>query len=415
MSSTTSASSANPGRSALAAYRALPARAGWGYLIATSLGRLPLSMMPLAILTLATASTGSIALAGVAAAAAAVGEAIGAPTGGALSDRFGQRPVLLTGVVLNVGFAVAFVATIADAPDLLIVALAGATGLSLPQVGPLSRVRWMAMSGDDLSAAFAFEGVTDEVVYIIGPALVGILAVTVSPEVALLSAAALIAVFVTQFALHPTARFAIRRADAAPAEAPETTRAPLPVWVRRSLGAVVLGGMLAMGTFFGASQAGLTSFALANGLGDSGSLLYAVMAVGSAVTTVAMVAVPDRIGLATRWVLAGAGMALGAVGMMLAPNVVVLLVWAVLAGAFQGPALLTMFSVAGSIAQPGRAGILMTLTGSGVVLGVAIGTSAGGALAAGGGPAAAFALVATAAGVLALLGAVVGILIRPRR
>ncbi|WP_288908801.1 MFS transporter, partial [uncultured Microbacterium sp.] len=164
MSSTTSASSANPGRSALAAYRALPARAGWGYLIATSLGRLPLSMMPLAILTLATASTGSIALAGVAAAAAAVGEAIGAPTGGALSDRFGQRPVLLTGVVLNVGFAVAFVATIADAPDLLIVALAGATGLSLPQVGPLSRVRWMAMSGDDLSAAFAFEGVTDEVV-----------------------------------------------------------------------------------------------------------------------------------------------------------------------------------------------------------------------------------------------------------
>ena len=117
------------GRSALAAYRALPARAGWGYLIATSLGRLPLSMMPLAILTLATASTGSIALAGVAA-AAAVGEAIGAPTGGALSDRFGQRPVLLTGVVLNVGLAVAFVATIAEAPDLLIVALAGATGLS---------------------------------------------------------------------------------------------------------------------------------------------------------------------------------------------------------------------------------------------------------------------------------------------
>ena len=402
-------------RSALAAYRTLPARAGWGYLIATSLGRLPLSMMPLAILTLVSASTGWIALAGAAAAAAAVGEAIGAPTGGALSDRFGQRPVLLTGVVLNVAFAVALVATIADAPDLVIVALAGATGLSLPQVGPLSRVRWMAMSGDDLSAAFAFEGVTDEVVYIIGPAVVGILAVTVSPEIALLSAAGLIAVFVTQFALHPTARFALRRPDAAPADAPETTRVPLPAWMRRSLGAVVLGGMLAMGTFFGASQAGLTSFALTNGLGDSGSLLYAVMAVGSAVTTVAMVAVPDRIGLATRWVLAGAGMALGAVGMMLAPNVVVLLVWAVLAGAFQGPALLTMFSVAGSIAQPGRAGILMTLTGSGVVLGVAIGTSAGGALAAGGGPAAAFALVATAAGVLALLGAVVGILIRPRR
>ncbi|HAM11849.1 MAG TPA: MFS transporter, partial [Microbacterium sp.] len=42
------------GRSALAAYRALPSLAGWGYLIATSFGRLPVSMVPLAILTLAT-------------------------------------------------------------------------------------------------------------------------------------------------------------------------------------------------------------------------------------------------------------------------------------------------------------------------------------------------------------------------
>ena len=403
-------SSGTSARSALAAYRVLPARAGWGYLIATSLGRLPLSMMPLAILTLATASTGSIALAGVAAAAAALGEAVGAPTSGALTDRFGQRPVLLTGVVLNVVFAVAFVATIAEAPDALIIALAGVTGLSLPQVGPLSRVRWMAMSRDDLSAAFAFEGVTDEVVYIVGPALVGILAVTVSPEVALLAAAGLIAVFVTQFALHPSARFTVRR-DAA-ADASADTALPLSTTARRAIGALVLGGMLAMGTFFGASQAGLTSFALANGLGDSGSLLYAVMAVGSAATTVAMVALPDHIGFPTRWVIAGAGMALGAVGMMLAPNVWILLVWAIIAGAFQGPALLTIFSVAGSIAQPGRAGILMTLTGSGVVMGVAVGTSLGGALAAEGGSTAAFGLVVAAAAVLAALGIGVGALTR---
>ncbi|GAA1948601.1 MFS transporter [Microbacterium aquimaris] len=401
-------------RSALAAYRALPARAGWGYLVATSLGRLPLSMMPLAILTLATASTGSIALAGVAAAAAALGEAVGAPASGALTDRFGQRPVLLTGVVLNVVFAVTFVATIAEAPDALIIALAGATGLSLPQVGPLSRVRWMAMRHDDLSAAFAFEGVTDEVVYIFGPALVGILAVTISPEVALLAAAGLIAVFVTQFALHPSARLTAPRGTASEQDAPAEAPVPLSVAARRVIGALVLGGMLAMGTFFGASQAGLTSFALANGLGDSGSLLYAVMAIGSAAATVAMVAVPDRIGFATRWVLAGIGMALGAVGLMLAPNVGVLLVWAVLAGAFQGPALLTIYSVAGSIAQPGRAGILMTLTGSGVVLGVAVGTSLGGALAANGGSTAAFSLVVTAAAVLATLGVGVGVLTHPR-
>lgn len=389
------------GRSALAAYRALPSLAGWGYLIATSLGRLPVSMVPLAILTLATSATGSIAVGGVAAAATALGEAIGAPVGGALSDRWGQRRVLLIGVVVNVASALAFVLAIGHVPDGVAIALAGFAGLSLPQVGPLSRVRWLAMSRDDVSAAFAFEGVVDEVVYIIGPALVGIVAVALSPQVSLLAAAALIAVFVTQFALHRSAALVPRREvkmDAEVVRAAEAGRA------RSAMAALVLTGMLAMGVFFGASQAGLTAFARTQGMPDAGALFYAVMAIGSAVTTMAMVALPSSIGPWTRWVGAAVGMALGGVGMTLAPTVPIVLMFAVFAGAFQGPALLTLYSVAGSIAERARAGVLMTLTGSGVVLGVGIGTAVGGAGAAIGGAAAAFSLVVAASVLLALLG-----------
>ena len=391
------------GRSALAAYRALPSLAGWGYLIATSFGRLPVSMVPLAILTLATSATGSIAVGGVAAAATALGEAVGAPVGGALSDRWGQRRVLMIGVVVNVASAVAFVLTIGNVPDGVAVALAGLAGLSLPQVGPLSRVRWLAMSREDVSAAFAFEGVVDEVVYIIGPALVGIVAVALSPQVSLLAAAALIAVFVTQFALHRTAALVPRRDTKPDAEAVEVAE---PGRARWAMAALVLGGMLAMGVFFGASQAGLTAFAQAQGMPDAGALFYAVMAVGSAVTTLAMVALPPSIGPWTRWIGAAVGMALGGVGMTLAPTVPIVLLFAVLAGAFQGPALLTLYGVAGSIVERGRAGVLMTLTGSGVVLGVGIGTAAGGAGAATGGAAVAFSLVVAASVLLALLGAV---------
>lgn len=410
------------GRSAIAAYRELPSLAGWGYLLATSLGRLPVSMVPLAILTLATSATGSIAVGGIAAAATAVGEAIGAPIGGALSDRLGQRRVLLTGVVLNVSFAVWFTVAVGHVPDAVAVVLAGLTGLSLPQVGPLSRVRWMAMSRDDVAAAFAFEGVVDEVVYIIGPALVGILAVVVSPQIALGAAAALIAVFVTQFALHRSAALVPRRpggtaaAPVASEPVDATSAGPaVPVAVRRALAAVVLTGMLAMGTFFGASQAGLTAFAGAQGMPDAGALFYAVMAVGSAVTTLAMVAVPSTVGPWTRWVLAAVGMTIGAVGMMFASNVAMVLLAAVLAGAFQGPALLTIYGVAGSIAQEGRAGILMTLAGSGVVLGVGIGAAVAGPLAAVGGAAAAFALVVGACVFLALLGMLAAVAARVRR
>ncbi len=400
------------GRSALAAYRALPSLAGWGYLIATSLGRLPVSMVPLAILTLATSATGSIAVGGIAAAATALGEAIGAPVGGALSDRWGQRRVLLIGVVVNVASALAFVLAIGHVPDGVAIALAGLAGLSLPQVGPLSRVRWLAMSRDDVSAAFAFEGVVDEVVYIIGPALVGIVAVALSPQVSLLAAAALIAVFVTQFALHRSAGLVPRReakTDVEVVGAAEAGRA------RSAMAALVLTGMLAMGVFFGASQAGLTAFARAQGMPDAGALFYAVMAVGSAVTTMAMVALPPSIGSWMRWIVAAVGMAVGGIGMTLAPTVVILLVFTVFAGAFQGPALLTLYSVAGSIAERTRAGVLMTITGSGVVLGVGIGTAVGGAGAAIGGAAAAFSLVVAASVLLALLGGVAGVLGRERR
>ena len=161
-----------------------------------------------------------------------------------------------------------------------------------------------------------------------------------------------------------------------------------------------------MGVFFGASQAGLTAFAQAQGMPDAGALFYAVMAVGSAVTTLVMVALPPSIGPWTRWIGAAVGMALGGVGMTLAPTVPIVLLFAVLAGAFQGPALLTLYGVAGSIVERGRAGVLMTLTGSGVVLGVGIGTAAGGAGAATGGAAVAFSLVVAASVLLALLGAV---------
>ena len=46
----------SPSSVGIRSYRALPRIAGWDYLVATSLGRLPLSMVPLAVLTLVVAA-----------------------------------------------------------------------------------------------------------------------------------------------------------------------------------------------------------------------------------------------------------------------------------------------------------------------------------------------------------------------
>lgn len=386
----------------LSGYAALPRTAGWGYLAATALGRLPMSMVPLAILTLATSATGSLAIGGFAAAAAALGEAVGAPVSGALADRFGQRPVLVTGVVVNLAVLCAFTLGAGAAPDGVTIALAATAGLTLPQVGALSRARWLAMAPDDVQTAFAFEGVVDEIVYIFGPALVGILAVSFGPQAAMLLAAALIGVFVTQFAVHRTHRLVPRRRRRARGEDAVRSALRPPHQVAVMLLAFV--GMVAMGTFFGAAQTGLTAFAAEAGMPDAGALLYAVMAVGSAATTLSMVLVPERVGPWTRWWIAAAGMLAGTVLMLTATTVPAVVLAGVVAGAFQGPLLLTIFGVAGSVTEEGRGGVMMTLTASGVVVGLAVGSAVAGPLAQAHGSAGGFGVVVAAASLLLVLG-----------
>lgn len=358
-------------------YRALPRISGWSYLAASVLGRQPLAMVPLAILTLATSATGSLAVGGFAASAAAIGEAVGAPVAGRLSDRFGQRTVLLTGVVLHVAAMLAFGMGAGVTTDAATIALAAVAGTTLPQVGPLSRARWLAMAGPgDLPVAFAFEGVADEVAYIVGPALVGLTATFVSPLAALVLSGALVAVFATAFAVHRSHRLVPRGTRAT------TVRTGGRRPARRAvLVAACFTGMLSMGLFFGGSQTALTAFAASVGIPDAGALLYAVMAVGSAATTMSMVKVPERIGPWQRWCLSAAGMALGSLLMLVSTDLVGIIGAALVAGAFQGPVLLTIFSVAGTLAEAGRAGGLMTFVGSGVVLGVAAGTAVAGPLA----------------------------------
>ncbi len=357
-----------------------------------------MSMVPLAILTLATTATGSIAIGGVAASAAALGEAVGGPTGGALADRWGQRSVLLAGVLLHVASLTGFALSAGRLADALTVGLAGLTGLTLPQVGALSRARWLAIAPGRISAAFAFEGVVDEVVYIIGPALVGLVAVGVSPLTATIGSGVLVAIFVTWFATHSSHRQVPRRRPGT-----RSSSEPMP-WPDRALIGVAFVGMLLMGTFFGGCQTGLTDFARAAGIPSAGPLLYAAMAVGSAATTLAMVAVPDRVGPWSRWFLAGAGQTAGAVLMLFAPDVPMIVAAGLIAGMFQGPLLLTIFSVAGSVTRTGRSGITMTLTASGVVLGLATGAAVAGLLADRYGAPGAFAVVIAASAILTLLG-----------
>ena len=129
--------------SPLSSYRRLIALAGPTYVLVAFLGRLPLAMSQLGTLLLVSTASGSYGLGGLSAGALAVANALGAPAAGSLADRIGQRPVVLVQSLLGAtGLVLLVTAVGGDAGDATVVAIAAATGLAMPQVGPLARVRW---------------------------------------------------------------------------------------------------------------------------------------------------------------------------------------------------------------------------------------------------------------------------------
>ncbi|TLM82385.1 MFS transporter [Pseudarthrobacter sp. NamE2] len=375
--------------------------------------RLPLAMLTVGTLTMVTSVSGSYALGGTAAGAVGIGSAMGAPLLGALADRQGQRPVLLASAVLNTVAVIALVLATAglDAAGTFyagVLAASFAAGASSPQVGPLARVRWMALTSEvpapgskrDLDTALSYESTADEVTFVLGPALVGILASLLAPWLPLALAAAMTIILVPAFANHPT-RHAVRPlGKAARAAGGSRGRDRIP----RAAALPVL-TMVCMGTFFGATQAGLSSFSAGLSGSELAGLLYAVMGLSSAAAALSVAYWPRRFSLCWRWVLSAVLMAALAVLLLVPSSLAGMVAVLLVLGLPVGPVMVTVFAAGGVLAPAGRLGTVMTALASGIVAGTALGSSLGGQLAESGGYHAAFLVPVGAALMLALLGA----------
>lgn len=387
-------------------------------------------MLTVGALTLVTAVTGSYAVGGAAAGAVGIGSALGAPVLGAWADRLGQRPVLLVAAVFNTAAVVALILTAylvpsgqdlaAAVPALVAAFVAGA---SCPQVGPLARVRWMALTArgstagnaKDLDAALSYESTADELTFVLGPALVGILASLVAPWLPLALAAALTLTLVPAFAVHRT-HLAVplsvrrRRPVAGPA-----TAGPGTAGVRgNGMAAVALPflAMVCMGTFFGSTQTGLSSFSASFATAEVAGLLYAVMGLSSAAAALSVAYWPTRFTLSARWMVSAVLMACLAVLLLVPASAFSMVLVLLVLGLPVGPLMVTVFAIGGVVAPAGRLGTVMTALASGIVAGTALGSSVAGQLAQHQGYSAAFLVPVCAAAALFLLGAAAAVVLR---
>ena len=386
--------------SPLTSYRRLLELAGPAYVLTAFVGRLPLAMSQLGTLLLVSSATGRYAVGGLAAGALAVANAVSAPVAGSLADRIGQRPVVLVQSLAGAAGLGALVLLVQlHSRDAALVAVAALAGLALPQIGPLARVRWRPLTAGTgpqqrrlVDAAYSYEGAADEASFAVGPAVVGVAAVAISPSGGLITAVVLLAVFGTAFALHPSGRHV-------PTPGGEATGGRL---LTAAFGVLLL-AQLAIGSLFGATQTGATALATAVGQPGAAGLVHAVLGVGSAAAGLATAFVPERISQQRRILVAAVALFAFSWPLLLADSLAYLTVTVLVLGLAVAPYMIGVFSLGERIVPPARTGAAMTVLASATGVGYALGSSIAGRLADAHGHTAAFGVTVTVTGLAVLL------------
>lgn len=370
------------------------------------LARMPISMTGLGAVLLVAAETGSYGLAGVIAGVLALSFAVISPQVARLADRFGQGRVLRPAVLLFVTAGVGFVVAIeVGAPVWTWFVLAAITGASGPNIGSMVRARWVNVLEDPTTrqTAFAFESVVDEIVYVIGPPLVTVLATAISPPVGFLTSIAI--------GLVGGMGFATLRSTEPPVASPAPGRGGRRGVLSPALISVAV-TYIAVGTVFGAMDVVVVAYADEQGRIGLSGLILSVYAGGSLIAGLAYGAVAWRRGLAGRFLFTSVAFGIAASGFLLVDSLLILAALAFLAGATIAPVLVSGMSLVESRLPRAALTEGLAWTTTGITVGVTLGASISGSVVDSVGAEQAFIVQVVGAGVAAVLAALGYIAVR---
>ncbi|GGX26384.1 MFS transporter [Streptomyces lomondensis] len=375
-STVTSKKSKNSTASARPGYgRLLRTRGAWTFLLPGFAARQPFAMLTISIVLLVQHTTGSYGAAGAAAAVTGVSMALFAPYSGRLADRYGQRAVLIPGVLLHglSGLTLTALALL-DAPLWAVFAAAVPTGASVPQIGPMVRARWAVKLKDSplMTTAAAFESVTDELTFVVGPLLATALCTAVDPAAGLVTEASLTLIGGLLFAAQKSTQPSVAGGGHARVEHASALRVP---GVR-----VLMVTFLGIGTVFGGMQVSLAAFTESIGEPGLNGVLYGVFAAGNMLSGLVCGAIAWKTAPQRRLVIGYTALALTASGLWAAHSVLVLAGLGLLVGMCIAPALITGYTLVESLVPAGaRTEAFTWLTGA-VALGQAAAVTVAGQL-----------------------------------
>ncbi|MFG2501461.1 MFS transporter [Streptomyces sp. NPDC048441] len=354
----------------------LRTRGAWTFLLPGFAARQPFAMLTISIVLLVQHTTGSYGVAGAVSAVTGVSMAVFAPFSGKLADRFGQRAVLLPGVLVHTVSVLALtMLALSDAPLWALFVAAVPTGASQPQISPMVRARWGVKLQDSPLAgtAAAFESVTDELTFVLGPLFATALCTTIDPAAGLFTEAGLTLVGGLLFAAQ-------KSTQPKPASREEHARVEHVSALRVPGVRVLIATFLGIGAVFGGMQVSLAAFTESIGEPGLNGVLYGTFAAGNMLSGLVCGAIAWKIAPQRRLLVGYTALTVTAAGLWAAHSVVLLAGLGLLVGICIAPALITGYTLVDRLVSPtGRTEAFTWLTGA-VALGQAAAVTVAGQL-----------------------------------
>jgi MFS family permease len=333
-----------------AVLRAPYARAAFA---ASLVGRLTYGIVSLSLILTLTAGGRGYGFAGLVMALFGLTIVLVSPVRARLVDRHGPRRALPP---MAAGFAALLVAIAVIPPrpgasDAAIALLAAAAGASAPPLGVVMRTLWSTLASDRaaLQTAYSLDGVAEELLYVAGPLIAGVITVAATPSAGLLVSAGLVVAGTGLFLRSPALR---TRPD--PAAEPKTAARDTTAG-EASAGRTVLALAFATGAIgLCLSGLGLVTVAFCQARHDPAAVAWiqAALSAGSALGGLGYGAVTWQIPAQRRLVLLTTGLAVTLAPAALSPNLTVLALLVALAGVLVAPALATAYVLTDSLASP---------------------------------------------------------------
>lgn len=353
-------------------YRAIFAAPGTrSFSAAGFLGRMPLSMMGIGIVTMISQVTGRYGLAGALSATLAASAAVLGPLISRLVDRHGQRGVLRPAALVSLAAAAGLLLCVQfEAPDWSLFVFTAFVGC-VPSLGAMTRARWANIYRGDarrLHTAYSWESIVDETCFIFGPIISIGLSTAWFPEAGPLLAGAFLAVGVFWL----TAQRATE-----PAPHPRGTTSGGSALRSRGLQILTL-AFVATGAVFGSVDVVTVAFAEEQGHKAAASLVLAVYALGSCLAGAVFGLLHLKGEASVRWLVGVCAMAVSMIPLLLAGNLPLLAVALFVAGLSIAPTMVTTMALVEAHVPRTKLTEGMTWTGTGLAVGVALGSSAAG-------------------------------------